>query len=53
MSDDEQYRFLFWTEYVSSDMEKTSAFLQEMFGWKIWPTQGEDTYLMDLLTVRP
>ena len=46
MSADEQYKFLFWTEYVSSDMEETSKFLREMFGWEIWPTQGEDTYLM-------
>ena len=44
---DEKYEFLFWTEYVSNDMEETSKFLREMFGWKVWPTQGEDTYLMD------
>ncbi|UCC17704.1 MAG: hypothetical protein JSU58_03895, partial [Dehalococcoidales bacterium] len=46
MADDEQPKFLFWTEYVSSDMEETSRFLREMFGWKVWPTQGEDVYLM-------
>ena len=27
-------------------MEGTSKFLKEMFGWEVWPTQGEDTYLM-------
>ena len=43
---DEQHKFLFWTEYVSNDMEETSKFLREMFGWEVWPTQGEDTYLM-------
>ena len=46
MSKEESYKFLFWTEYVSNDMEETSKFLREMFGWEVWPTQGNDTYLM-------
>ncbi len=46
MSVDEQYKLLFWTEYVSNDMEETSKFLREMFGWEVWPTKGEDVYLM-------
>jgi len=46
MSEKEHDKLPFWTEYVSSDMGKTSRFLREMFGWEIWPTQGEDTYLM-------
>ncbi|MBN2075032.1 MAG: hypothetical protein JW762_05730 [Dehalococcoidales bacterium] len=46
MSGDGQYKFLFWTEYVSNNMEQTSKFLREMFGWEGWPIQGEDEYLM-------
>ena len=46
MIEEETNKFLFWTEYVSNNMEETSGFLQEMFGWKVWPTPGEDVYLM-------
>jgi hypothetical protein len=47
MSEKEYDKLPFWTEYVSNDMEGTSRFLREMFGWEVWPTQGEDTYLMN------
>ncbi len=46
MSEEEYGKFLFWTEYVSNDMEETSTFLQEMFGWSVWSKSEEDVYLM-------
>jgi hypothetical protein len=46
MSEIECDKLPFWTEYASNHMEETSKFLREMFGWKVWPTSGEDIYLM-------
>ena len=46
MSKEEYSKSLFWTEYVSNDMEKTNSFLQEMFGWKEFSRPENEVYLM-------
>ncbi len=46
MGKEEYAELPFWTEYVSNNMEETSSFLQEMFGWKVFTKSERDVYLM-------
>lgn len=46
MGEEKQVELPFWTEYVSNNMEETSNFLQEMFGWNVWTKSENDAYLM-------
>ena len=46
MGKEEYSKFLFWTEYISNNMEETNSYLQEMFGWKVFTKSENEVYLM-------